>query len=210
MRLNATKRGANIPVCLRANPGSEPMNAQLLGVSPQRLPCFSFCLLLLWTGLFLIGCQVGPPLPPGPATPDFTLTLNARTLGSAGEVVQAYTFVLEPDRTLRVAIGAGCTLETYPDPTRMLSVQQVRTLYDLTRQIDFDAEPGDGPNAGSWHVISTLVVSRGQRLKAFETVPIRNKQALATEPSARLFSTLLAYGLVPEQAIAPAAPATDP
>lgn len=85
----------------------------------------AFCILAL-------GCQHDQYVPPKLAPADFALIL-CRQVDPAEDDVQSATFILEPDGVLRAAIGPGCTLTTYPEPTTKLDRRAMQQVYELAR-----------------------------------------------------------------------------
>lgn len=113
----------------------------------------------LWVLMFLAGCAAPKPTPgqspgqfPGLTAgypPDLTLVFVVRApVGDASPLRQPARYVIEPDRTLRVALGPGSVKAQYPPPTAKLSTAQMRRLHDLTRFIDWDTPiPPDTPDS---------------------------------------------------------------
>jgi len=145
------------------------------------LPTLTLCVLLL-----LAGCvESKPPLGRNAGyPPDLALVFVVQAPpGEAGPMRQTARYVIEPDRTLRVALGLGAVKAQYPPPTAMLTTDQMRRLHDLTGLIDWCTAPPSRtqPRAGSILYHATLT-RHGKTL-----------QIKATAPQSPALTRLLAY-----------------
>jgi len=100
----------------------------------------TFFIMLLW-GLFLMAGCVEPKPVQDPAAgypPDLTLVFVVDAPTGDGDLLsQPARYIVEPDRTLRVALGPGAIKDQYPPPTAKLTPDQMRHLYNLTLPIDW-------------------------------------------------------------------------
>lgn len=105
--------------------------------------------------------------------PDFSLELTVLAEGpsSSDPLRRPSQYVLESDRTLRVALGPGSDRVTYPPPTATLSPAQVEELYRLIRRhglLDAPATP-DSPESGP--VTYRVVITANGRRHRYSTTP---------------------------------------
>lgn len=90
--------------------------------------------------LTVSGCQTQPRWPEANPPPDFSLIAVVQ-LSPADPSDEPFgaTVVIEPCRTLRAAVGPGCTIRTFPEPTKTLDEAEFEKVYNLVKAIDFSA-----------------------------------------------------------------------
>lgn len=108
----------------------------------------SALILLALASVRMLGCSAAErfELPDAPPS-DFVLAATVFTPAATDKDQPASVparYIVEPDGTLRAAIGAGSSPTTYPRATRTLTSAQFDQLWTLTRAIDLD---GDGARA---------------------------------------------------------------
>lgn len=99
-------------------------------------------------------------------------------------------YIFAPDCVLRVAIGPGCTEQTYPPPIRTLNSSEIRTIWLLTRDaaLTSDTSPSristgasyTPPDRGTGYLVSTRA---GEQSRTFALDP-------ANAPTRRLIEHL--------------------
>ena len=103
-----------------------------------------FILMILAT-LALAGCQAASEISEERVPPDFSLVV---CFDPMNEDTGGETYVVEPNGTLRAATGPGCTLDTFPEPTAVLTHAQMLELYTKASRIVSESETPTQP--GSW------------------------------------------------------------
>ena len=91
----------------------------------------------------LAGCRKPIAMPPKPTVPsDFVLTVNIRGDSGPHEPGRYPSqYIVEPDRRLRAALGAGVSPHYYPKLTRVLTPGQMQSLWEQIERNHLTAEP---------------------------------------------------------------------
>lgn len=120
---------------------------------------------MLVSGVLAGGCSApSPVLSVGQVPEDFALELRVPPT----EHRQGVVYIVEPNRTLRAAVGADLSGPYYPPATRTLTITQVRRVYNLLAEsgvLESTIEAGEGP------VPMDLYVSAGGRRRAVAVGP---------------------------------------
>lgn len=143
-------------------------------------------------GIVLAGC--GRPAwhsdehDPVPADFSVVFTVLSDDDATADPLRMSSHYVLESDRTLRVALGPGAAGRTFPPPTATLSPGQVESLYRIVQRhgllevLDAAPEsPGDPvryriaitSNGGQRRYVTTPEASRGARALLTRLIELR-------------------------------------
>ena len=80
---------------------------------------------------------------------------------------QPSQYIVEVDRTLRVALGTGVSQQLYPPPTATLTPQDMDQLYRLIEQASLPKDPA----APAGPVIYHLAITAGGRTHRYATTP---------------------------------------
>ena len=168
-----------------------------MNVLPRRRGPVLVMLLSVWL-LSQAGCESvrqTPPLGAADYPADFSLVLTVRSQATDGDgSATAYRpaqHLLEPDRLLRVAFGAGTHARYYPPPTARLAPAQVAELYRRTRSLIDQtpkmsgeagapaADPGLGPAVDADRVLCQITVTAHRRVTQLTVDPRRSPPAQA-------------------------------
>ncbi len=136
--------------------------------------------LAIWIliGGLLVGCKPGPiELPQaGDVPPDLTVLFHvAGDPDARARTERPAVYLMEADRTLRVALGDGTTPGTYPPVTARLSHRQARQVYDAVADgglmwIDMPGELSPG------EPVYTLEITADGRTRRMTTTPADTPQ----------------------------------
>ncbi len=130
-------------------------------------------------GLVGAGCSSGTPKAAVPdAMPEdfgvavvvYSPELDATIVGGMPRAMRPARYIVEPERTLRAAVGAGADVETFPPATRQLDEGQVEALWRVVKQGGFAREdhPREVPNemayqAGFGRPVALITVTHSRR-----------------------------------------------
>lgn len=95
--------------------------------------------------LMTAGCQQRRQYDPDRVPPDFALAFCVQFENDRSFVIEpldnSAIFIVEPNGYLRAAIGPGCSLQTFPAPTKTLNRTQLKALYRLCRLAELNHNP---------------------------------------------------------------------
>lgn len=117
----------------------------------RSLPVLFASILLALLCAQMLGCSSSRAftLPDSPPS-DFVLAATVFTPSSVSADQPASVparYILEPDGTLRAAVGPGSSPTTYPRETRTLTSAQFNQLWMLTRAIELDGSDARAINS---------------------------------------------------------------
>lgn len=105
---------------------------------------------------------------------DFTLVafVEPTDEGTGRPDLMQAQHVIEPDRSLRAAVGTAATAKLYPPVTRWLTPEQLMQLANLAQQAGLYGETkADPPQAKDWAVLETTVTARGRTTRRLTGLP---------------------------------------
>lgn len=152
--------------------------------SPGSRRSIPIILSLLMLGILLTpGCQRAhddPRLADRPYPADFGLVYQVVSLEESEDGAptrQPGVYIVEPDRTLRVALGSGATAGYYPPSTATLTPNQMAQLWRLVQQAELIDQPADihADDTVKYHI---QITARGKR-HLLHATPAHHPQSAA-------------------------------